>query len=157
MATSTRKTSQTQAELQAAAKLVLEQEEERVRRAEMRAERRKRRREKEQLAAVKRMHESIEVIKKCMVFIASVMFIGVVLAVWSLFAVHDQVEKVQAEVEKVQPQVEKVINEVTDVVDEVGRVREALRNPLQSMGSAFGAELDSKLKNFMQNRLGSDD
>ena len=64
MATSTRKTSQTQAELQAAAQLVLDQEEERVRRAEMRAERRKRRREKEQLAAVKRMHESIEVINR---------------------------------------------------------------------------------------------
>ena len=78
MATSTRKTAnQSQAELQAAAKLVLEKEEERIRRAEVRAERRKRRREKEQLAAVKRMHESIEVIKKCMVFIASVMFVGV--------------------------------------------------------------------------------
>ena len=159
MASPTRKpsTPSTQSELRAAAELVLEKEERRIRRAEVRAVKRQRQREKEQLAAVQRMQQSIEVMKWCMVGIATVMFIGVVLAIWTLSAVHTEVERVQAEVEKFEPQVEKIVNEVTEVVDEVARVRENLRNPMQSIGSAFGAELDAKLQNFLGSRLGSGD
>ena len=155
MATSTRKPSTTaQAELQAAAELVLEKEEERKRRAEIRAVKRQRQREKEQLAAVHRMQKSIEVMKWCIVIITAIMLGGVVIAIMTLNAVHEEVVKVQAEVEEVRPQVERVINEVNDVVDEVSRVREALHNPMQSIGNAFGAELDAKLKSFMGSKAG---
>lgn len=143
----------TQAELKAAAELVLEKEQRRVRRAEMRAVRRRHKREKEQLAAVQRMQQSIEVMKWCIIGIASVMFAGIVLAIWTLSSVHSEIVKVQTEVQKFQPQVEKIVNQVTDAVDEVEKVRESLRNPMQSIGSAFGAELDAKLKNYVGSRL----
>lgn len=154
MATSTRKpASATQSELQAAAELVLEKEEKRLRRAEMRAKRQRRKREKEQLAAVQRMQQSIEVMKWCIASITAIMFLGIVLAIWTLSALHNEVVRVQSDVEKVRPQVERVIDEVNQVVDEVERVREALHNPMESIGSAFGAELDAKLKNFMGSKL----
>ena len=147
----------TQQEMKAAAELVLGKEEKRIRRAEMRARRQRRKREKEQLAAVQRMQQSIELMKWCIVSITAIMFLGIVLAIWTLSAVHDEVVKVQSEVDKIRPDVERVINEVNEVVDEVEKVREALRNPMQSIGSAFGAELDAKLNNFMGSRMGAGD
>jgi regulator of replication initiation timing len=163
MATQTRKPTSTiiaeqDADLQAAAALVLEREEKRQERLEKRRQRQARQREKAQLAAVHRMQQSIEVMKWCIVSITTIMFLGIVIAVWTLSAVHDEVVKVQADVEKVRPQVERIIEEVTVVAVEVERVREALRNPLQSIGNAFGAELDAKLQNFMgsKQRVGND-
>lgn len=149
-------TSEQQAELQAAAALVLELQEKRRIRLEKRRQRQARQREKEQLAAVHRMQQSIEVMKWCMVIIATIMLGGVVVAVWFLSAVNAEVEKIQAEVEKVQPQVEKIIGEVAVVVDEVERIREGLKNPMQSIGSAFGKELDAKLQDFVGKKLGTD-
>jgi ElaB/YqjD/DUF883 family membrane-anchored ribosome-binding protein len=151
MATPTAKSTAptTQQELKAAAELVLEKEEKRIRRAEMRARRQRRKREKEQLAAVHQMQQSIEVMKWCIVGIATVMFVGIILAIWTLSAVHDEVVKVQTDVELVRPQVENVINEVTAVAKEVGRVREALHNPMQSMGGLIGRELDQKIQSLM--------
>jgi regulator of replication initiation timing len=159
MATQTRKPTSTiiaeqDADLQAAAALVLEREENRLARLEKRRQRQTRQREKAQLAAVHRMQQSIEVMKWCIVGITTIMFLGIVIAVWTLSALHDQVVKVQGDVEKVRPHVEQIIEEVALVADEVERVREALRNPMQSIGSAFGAELDAKLQNYMGSKLG---
>ena len=151
----TRSTTQANPKLQAAASLVLEKEEKRQRRASRREKRQKRQREKEQLAAVQRMRQSIEVMKWCIIGITTIMFLGIVVAIWTLSAVHAEVVKVQSEVEKVQPKIEKIVNELTDVVSEVERVRESLRNPMQSIGTAFGKELDAKLQSFIGNKLGT--
>ena len=145
------------ADLRAAAALVLERDEKRKERMEKRRQRQARQREKEQLAAVHRMQQSIEVMKWCIVGITSIMFLGIVIAIWTLSSLHTELEKVQADVEKVRPQVERIIEEVALVAVEVDRVREALRNPMQSIGSAFGAELDAKLQNYMGIKLGEDD
>jgi len=143
-----------QSDLQAAADLVLEREEIRLRRLEKRRQRQARQREKDQLAAVHRMQTSIEVMKWCIVGIATIMFLGIVIAIWTLSAVHDEVVRVQAEVEEVRPVVERVISEVNDVVDGVEKLKVSLQNPMQSIGSAFGKELDAKLQSYMGTTLG---
>ena len=128
--------------MQAAAALVLEKEMKRKERAKARARRQRRKREKEQLAAVQSMQESLILMKRCIVGILTIMLVGIVLAIWFLSAVH-------TEVEKVQPKIENIVDEVTGVVDEVKRVQDSLRNPMQSIGGAFGRELDQKLQNLM--------
>ena len=110
--------------MQAAAALVLEQDRKRKRRAEIRARKRHRRQRKEQLEAVQRMHHSVEVIKRCMVLIAGVMLVGLVVLVWTIV---------------------KVKNDVAVIERQVDHVRESLRHPMQSLGSTFGRELDQKL------------
>ena len=126
-------------DLRAAAALVVEKERKRRKRAAKRARRRKQQREKEQLAAVHRMRQSVEVIKWCIVGIAAIMLIGIIIAIWTLSALNKEVEKVQGYVSEVQTEVE--------------RVRDALRNPMQSVGSAFGKELDDKLKSYLGDKL----
>ncbi len=133
--------------------MVLEKEQKRKERAVRRAHRRSQQREKDQLAAIRRMQDSIELMKKCIVVITTIRVLGVVTAIWTLFALNTEVEKIQAEIEKAQPQIERIIGEVAIVVDEVERVRESLKNPMQSIGSAFGKELDMKLQSFMNSRI----
>ena len=140
------------ASLQAAVELVLKRDAERKKRKAARALRRQRRREKEQLAAVQRMQQSIEVMKWCIVMITTVMFLGILITIWTLTSLNSELAKVQDEVEQARPQVERIITEVNEVVDQVQRVREALNNPMQSIGSAFGRELDQKLQNFLNQR-----
>lgn len=151
-----RSAAETKADLQSASELVLERERKRKRRAKARARRQQQKRERDQLAAVERMQQSIEVIKWCIVGIATVIFLGIVLGVWTLIKVQGEVAKVQAEVEKAQPQVERIINEVTEIVDEVEKVREKLHNPMQSIGAAFGKELDDKIKLYVGEKVGGE-
>ena len=163
MATSTTKSTPmtTQQELKAAAELVLKKEEKRIHRAEMRARRQRRKREKEQLAAVQHMQQSIEVMKWCIVGIAAVMFLGIVIAVWVLVLLNSKVHEVQADLDELRPGVEEVVEtvervvvQVGDAVDEVARVREALRNPMESIGGSIGRNLDSKIQTLISERLG---
>lgn len=144
-----------QTDLQAAAALVLEREEKRKHRLERRRQAQARKREKEQLAAVHRMQQSIEVMKWCIASITAIMFVGIVIAIWTLSSLHAEVVKVQAEVEEFRPGVERVVVEVNEFVDQVALVRESLRNPMQSVGTAFGKQLDEKLQNYLGNQLKS--
>ena len=145
------------AELQAAAELVLERERKRIRRAKTRSRIEQRQRERDQLAAVQHMQQSIEWMKWCIVIITTIMCGGVLVAIWTLTQLRAEVVKVQAEVEKVQPQVEKIIDKVSQGVADVERVRESLRNPMQSIGNAFGQQLDAKLQNLIGNQSDESD
>lgn len=117
-----------QDEMQSAAALVLQQERQRKRRANVRARRLHRKRQKEQLAAVQRMHYSVEVIKWCMIGIATVMFISLVILIWTII---------------------KVQNDVAVIERQVDHVRESLRHPMESLGRTFGKELDEKLNSVL--------
>lgn len=117
-----------ESDIQAAAALVLERERRRGRMLAVRERRRQRRQRKEQLAAVQRMRQSIEVIKWCIVGIASVMFVGLVIGIVTLMRVQTEV----AEIER-----------------NVDHVREAMRHPMQSLGASFGEELDEKLQSLI--------
>ena len=85
------------------------------------------------------MQQSVEVIKWCIVGIATIMLTGIIVAIWTLSAVNREVEKVQGHVSEIQMEVE--------------RVRESLRHPMESVGNAFGKELDTKLKSYLGNKL----
>lgn len=115
-------------DMQAAAALVLERERERKRRVAARARRRQREQQKEHHEAVQRMRRSIEVIKWCVVGIATVMLVGLAISVGVLFRVQSEVSKIERQVD---------------------HVRESLRHPMQSLGASFGKELDEKLGSLM--------
>ena len=116
------------ADLKAAAELVLERERRQKLRAEQRARKRQRQQQQEQLAAVQRMLQSIEVIKWCIVGIATVMFLGLVIGIWTLVQVQ---------------------NEVAEIERQVDHVRESLRHPMESLGQSFGRDLDAKLEQLL--------
>ena len=159
MATSSKQTADVadpQAELLAAAEAIVEREQRRVQRGAVRAHRQRRERERQQLATVRQMQQSIEVIKWCMVGIAAVMFLGIAIAIWTLSALHGEVVRVKAEAEKFQPQVERVISEVTAVVDEIERVREAVHHPMHSIGGMIGDQLDSRVRALLDSRFGTE-
>ena len=162
MATQTRKSTskiiaEQDADLQAAAALVLEGEEKRQERLEKRRQRQARQRERAQLAAVHRMQQSIEVMKWCIVGITTIMFLGIVIVIWTLSPLPTELEKVQADVEKVRPQVERIIEEVALVAEEVDRVAKLCEIQCNRSAAQFGAELDAKLQNYVGGKLGSDD
>ena len=113
-----------QDEMQAAAELVLQQERQRKRRAAKRARRLHRKQQQEQLAAVQRMHHSVEVIKRCMIGITAVMVVSLVILLLTI---------------------NKVKNDVAVIERQVDHVRESLRNPMESLGRTFGKQLDEKL------------
>jgi cell division protein FtsL len=131
---------ETTTDLQAAAALVLEREEERKRLAKIRARRRRRRREREQEASIKRMHQSIEIIKWCMISISTIMVISIIIAIWALIQVRAEVEKVNGY--------------VADIERQVDHVKESLNHPLESIGGMFGRELDSKIDSFLKKKVG---
>ena len=146
---------------QSAAELLLEMEEKRKARRAKRAERAKRKREQEQLAAVQRMQQSIETMKHCIIGITTIMLAGIVIAIWVLVILNSKVHELQAELDKIQPTVdkipptvEKIVEQVNGAIEEVEKVREALRNPMESIGGVIGRNLDAKLQGLVDERLG---
>lgn len=127
----------------AAAAKVLDRERKRKRRAKVRARKEQRRRELAQHAAVLQIQRSIEVVKWCLVSISTVMLLGIVLGVWTLIAVHDEVERVQAY--------------VADIQEQVDNVKVSLQHPMEAVGGMFGRELDQKLNRLLnKNRVGEE-
>ena len=127
--TSQQATTNEPADIQAAAALVLERERERKERAATRARKQRRQRAKEQHFAIKRMLHSIEIIKWCIVGIATVMALGLIAGLITLMSVQSKVAEIERQAEQ---------------------VREALRHPMQSLGSTFGRELDQKLESLIR-------
>lgn len=111
-----------------AAELILERERRRRERKKAKAARERRKREAEQLAAVQRMQQSIEIIKWCIVGIATVMFLGLCIGIFTLVQVQ---------------------REVSEIERQVDHVKERLSHPLESIGGMFGRELDSKLESLI--------
>lgn len=122
-------------DVHAAAALVLERERERERRSAIRERKRRRRQRKQQLEAAKRMRQSVEVIKWSVVGIATVMFVGLMLGVVTLFRVHSEVAQIERQIDL---------------------VRESLRRPMESLGASYGKQLDQKLQSLIQTAPGQE-
>ncbi len=120
-------------QVQAAAEMLLQREEEREQIKQDRAQRRRRKRRRirrrEQRESVARMHRSIEVINGCMIGICTVWVASFVISIFVLMRVHTQVVEIEAQ---------------------VNRIKHVMENPLASAGSRVGADLDTRLKELFQ-------
>ena len=118
-------------QVQAAAELLIQREEqsERIRqeRAKRRRRKRRRKREREERDAILRMHRSIEVIKWCIVLICLVWVVSFIMSIAVMMRVHSRVVEIEGQVK---------------------RIQQVIENPFASVGSRLGADLDSRLKDW---------
>jgi len=116
-------------EMEAAAELILQQEELRQQKARKRAKRRRRERRQAESKSIKKMHQSIEVIKWCIVAICTVWIISFIISIVVLVKVHGRVVVIEGQVQ---------------------RIRHTLDNPFAAAGSRLGGDIDSKLKQYFR-------
>ena len=120
-------------QVQAAAELLLQREEESEQikqdRAQRQRRKRRRKRRREQRESVARMHRSIEVIKGCMIGICTVWVASFVVSIFVLMRVHTKVVEIDAQ---------------------VNRIKHVMEHPFASAGSRVGADLDARLKEWFQ-------
>ena len=129
-------------ELTSAVTLLLEREEARIARQRKRNRRRVRRRRREMQANVERLSQSIEIIKWCIVGIASTMAIALLVLIWVVWQIGNEAERIKGEVEQIRGQAETMVEQIEHEAD---RIRDKIQHPLQSLGGALGGQLDKKL------------
>jgi hypothetical protein len=128
----TSSTAQDVSEMQAAAALILKNEEMRQEKAQKRAKRRR----QEERQAVQRMHRSIEVIKWCIVAICTVWVLSFIISIVVLIRVHSRVAEIELEVEGIR----------TEIGEKVQRIRDVLENPGATIGARLGGQIDNRIK-----------
>lgn len=114
-------------DVQAAAALVLEREELRKKQVAARAKRRRRERRREERESIQRMHQSIEVIKWCIVGICTVWVVSFFISIIVLV---------------------KVQGKVTEIEGQVDAIRQVVDNPFANAGARFGGQLDERLRDY---------
>ena len=115
-------------ETQAAAELILQREEMRQQKARRRVKRRRREQLQEERKSVQKMHDSIEVIKWCIVAICTVWLISFVISIVVLVRVQSKVVEIETQVK---------------------RIQHVMDNPFSSAGARLGAQADEKLKELL--------
>ena len=118
---------------QAAAELLLQREEEKEQlkreRAGRRRLKRRRQRRREERRAVERMHQSVEVIKWCIVAICAVWVVSFVISIFVLNRVHSRVVEIEGQVD---------------------RIKDVMEHPFANVGARLGGDLDARLKEWLQ-------
>ena len=129
-------------ELTSAVSLLLEREENRN--AQQRRKRRRviQRRRKEMHASVEQLTHSIEVIKWCIVGIATVMAIALLILVLVVWQIGNEAERIKGEVEEIKDQAETMVKQIEHEAD---MIRDKIQHPLRSIGGAIGGQLDQKI------------
>ena len=122
-------TPQSSTNVQAAAEVLLQREEERERTKQQRAERRRRKRRRkrriEERESEQRMHRSIEVIKWCIVAICSVWVASFIISIFVLVRVHSRVVEIEGQVK---------------------RIQHIMDHPLENVGARLGGDLDTRFR-----------
>ena len=122
-------------ELTHAVSLLLEREESRERQERLRSQGRIRKRRKEMEARISQLAYSIEVIKWCIVGITTVMFLFLVILVYTVIGVKSEIEKVNVEVQRIQREAE--------------AIRDKIRHPLETLGATMGRRLEGKIGSYL--------
>lgn len=130
-------------DIQAAAALVLQREQQRKSQASDRARKRHGQRHKKQLAAVEQMRRSLEVTKWFIVGIAVVVLLGITFLSVKL----NQSQQNLAEIERKFTQLEE---DVAQIEREVDRFKSSVTEPLESLGRSIGEKIDAKLNALME-------
>ena len=89
------------------------------------------RRKQEQVqASITKLHQSIEVIKWCIVGITVVMFLSLTILVIVVWQIGNEATRIKSEVEVIKGEAEKI---VTEIGDEADKIRDKLQNPLHTI------------------------
>ena len=123
-------------ELTQAVSRLMEREEARDRKQRLRGHNRVRRRRQQMEASVARLAHSIEVIKWCIVGIATVMALALIVLIMVVMEVEREADRIKAEVQEIQREAEKI--------------REKIRHPLESIGGALGRRLEGNLSGYLE-------
>ena len=111
-----------------AAAIILAQE----RRRKRQVRRQRRAAERRHHAAMDRMRQSIEVIKVCVLIMSAVMLVSLVVGLFVLNEVENEVERIKAEVSNIQREAE--------------LIRDKIRHPLETLGSSLGRGMDTSFR-----------
>ena len=142
MAANERKAMTTQ-ELTRAVELLLDREKERAERQDRRRRRRLRQRHQETQQAVARLATSIEVIKWCIIGIATVMALALVILVSVVWQIGNEAERIKGEVEQVRGEAEQIVRQIQHEAD---LIRDKIRHPFESLGGTLGGTLGRQLE-----------
>ena len=126
-------------ELTAAVSLLLEREETRIAQQHRKQRRRVRRRRDETREGIAQLAQSIEVIKWCIVGIATYMGISLIILVLVVWQIGNEAERIKGEVEQIKVEAKAIVEQIEDEADQI---RDKIQNPLRSIGGALGGQLD---------------
>ncbi len=120
-------------QVQAAADLFMQQEEEKEQikkeRAKLRRRKRRRKRQREERESIQRMHRSIEAIKWCIVTMCSISVITFVISIVIMLQLRARVIEIEGQVK---------------------RIQHVMEHPFATVGSRLGGDLDTRLKEWFQ-------
>lgn len=129
-------------ELTSAVSLLLEREETRIAQERRKQRRRIRRRREETREGIAQLAQSIEVIKWCIVGIATYMGISLLILVLVVWQLGNEAERIKGEVEQIKVEAKAIVEQIEHEADQI---RDKIRNPLRSIGGALGGQLDQRL------------
>lgn len=129
-------------ELTSAVSLLLEREEARVAQEHRKARRRVRRRREEMQQSITQLTQSIEVIKWCIVGIATVMAVSLLILVLVVWQIGNEAQRIKGEVEQIKGEAETIVHQIETEAD---KIRDKIQHPLRSIGGAIGGQLESKI------------
>jgi Na+-transporting methylmalonyl-CoA/oxaloacetate decarboxylase gamma subunit len=133
-------------ELTSAVRLLLEKEEARVEQEARKQRRRVRRRREEMRASITQLTRSIEIIKWCIVGIASVMAASLLILVLVVWQIGNEAQRIKSEVEQIKGKAEAMVRQIEQ---EAQLIRDKIQHPLRSIGGAIGGQLESKIGNAL--------
>ncbi len=134
--------SMTTKELTSAVSLLLEREEVRVQQERSKQRRRVRRRREEMRESISQLTHSVEIIKWCIVGIASVMAIALLILVLVVWQIGNEAQRIKGEVQQVKGEAEAMVRQIED---EAEKIRDKIQHPLRSIGGSIGGQLDKKI------------
>jgi len=133
-------------ELTQAVHLLLEREEARDLQQRRKRRRRLRDRREEMQASMDKLAHSIEVIKWCIVGIATSIVIALLVLILVVMGIQNEAERIKGEVQQIRGEAETIVREIER---EANAIRDKLQNPMRSLGGALGSELDKKISDAM--------
>jgi Na+-transporting methylmalonyl-CoA/oxaloacetate decarboxylase gamma subunit len=134
--------SMTTKELTSAVQLLLQREEARIDR-ERRFRRRRMLERRQQLqASIVDLTRSIEIIKYCMLGIATVMAVSLLILVTVVWQIGNEAQRIKGEVQQIRGEAETIVRQIEH---EAEMIRDKIQNPLRTIGGALGGQLDQKI------------
>ena len=122
-------------ELTQAVHVLLEREEARDAQQRRRRRRRLRDRRDEMQASMDQLSHSIEVIKWCIVGIATSIVIALFVLIFVVIGIQREAERIKGEVQQIRGEAETIVQEIER---EANAIRDKLQNPMRALGGALG-------------------